>query len=245
VKSELAKLVELQKTDTLIKQLKTAIETVTQRRGAIEQEFEARAFSIREIQQKREAANVARLKIETEMAETKSKIERAERNLKASQNQKQYEAAMRESDVLKKALAELETKETEALATAEEVDKVLAERATEIAGIDAERIETLRKFDAEVEAQSKKFNRETGKRQEVFKTLPKNLASVYDRLIKRSRDGIAVAEVKNGACSACFMKLRPQLAVDVKMTDRLINCEGCSRILYYQAAEASEVAVAK
>jgi predicted nucleic acid-binding Zn-ribbon protein len=57
----------------------------------------------------------------------------------------------------------------------------------------------------------------------------------------RSRDGIAVAEVKNGACSACFMSLRPQMLVELKTTDKLITCESCTRILYIeQKKEQSE-----
>jgi predicted nucleic acid-binding Zn-ribbon protein len=57
----------------------------------------------------------------------------------------------------------------------------------------------------------------------------------------RSRDGIAVAEVKNGACSACFMSLRPQMLVELKTTDKMITCESCTRILYIES-DKSEAA---
>ncbi|HNU07002.1 MAG TPA: C4-type zinc ribbon domain-containing protein, partial [Pyrinomonadaceae bacterium] len=69
-------------------------------------------------------------------------------------------------------------------------------------------------------------------RSSVFNTLPKNLAAVYDRLAQRSRDGIAVAEVVNGSCSACFMSLRPQVQMEVRRGDQIITCESCTRILY-------------
>ena len=49
---------------------------------------------------------------------------------------------------------------------------------------------------------------------------------------QRSRDGIAVAEVVNGSCSACFMSLRPQMSLEVKRGDAIITCESCTRILY-------------
>ncbi|HXG83792.1 MAG TPA: C4-type zinc ribbon domain-containing protein, partial [Pyrinomonadaceae bacterium] len=54
---------------------------------------------------------------------------------------------------------------------------------------------------------------------------------------QRSRDGIAVAEVIKGSCSACFMKLRPQMQVELKTSDRIITCESCTRILYINAPE--------
>ena len=66
----------------------------------------------------------------------------------------------------------------------------------------------------------------------MFATLPERLAAVYNRLAQRSRDGIAVAEVVNGSCSACFMALRPQMLVEVKKGEQIVTCESCTRILY-------------
>jgi hypothetical protein len=61
---------------------------------------------------------------------------------------------------------------------------------------------------------------------------------VYDRLAQRSRDGIAVAEVVNGSCSACYMSLRPQAYLNVKRGDEISLCENCARILYVPKREA-------
>ena len=63
----------------------------------------------------------------------------------------------------------------------------------------------------------------------VIDTVP---ASIYDRLAQRSRDGVAVAEVVGGACSACYMHLRPQVQLNVKKGDEIVVCENCSRIMY-------------
>ena len=66
----------------------------------------------------------------------------------------------------------------------------------------------------------------------LIATLPARLASIYDRLAQRSRDGIAVAEVVNGSCSACDIHLRPQVQLNVKKGDEIITCENCTRIMY-------------
>jgi hypothetical protein len=81
VQSELDKLVELQKTDTNIRRLKSTIESAEQRRASIEQEFEQHASSIREIQGRRDAAQTGRADLEKQIAENKIYIERADRNL--------------------------------------------------------------------------------------------------------------------------------------------------------------------
>ncbi|HLM60226.1 MAG TPA: C4-type zinc ribbon domain-containing protein, partial [Pyrinomonadaceae bacterium] len=171
----------------------------------------------------------------------KTYFERADRNLKHAQNQKEYETAMRESEVLQKQISALETQVLEKMTEIEEVEQVLADRSDEINSLEANRSNALADFDKELAANRKEFEKESAKRHEVFITLPPQMASVYNRLAQRSRDGIAVAEVIGGSCSACFMKLRPQMQVNLKTSDKIITCESCTRILYIAPNDAKAV----
>ncbi len=238
MKLELEKLIDLQKTDTHIRRLKKSIETAEARRASIEQEFEQHAFSIREIQATRDRLQSERAELEKQIAENKTYLERADRNLKHAQNQKEYETAMRETDALQKQVAAFETQIIEKMTGVEEVEKELEGRADEINTLDAKRAEALTAFEAEIAADRTALDEDLKRRNEVFVTLPAQLASVYNRMAQRSRDGIAVAEVVNGSCSACFMSLRPQMQVEVKRGDQIITCESCTRILYMPAAES-------
>lgn len=242
VKAELEKLIDLQKTDTNIRRLKRSIETSEERRASLEKEFDEHAFSIREIQTRRDDLNADRAEHEKQIAENKTYLERSERNLKHAQNQKEYETAMREMDALQKQVSVHELKVVEILSEAEEVEKELESRADEINTLDAKRAEAISKFDAELSANRAELESELAKRKVVFDTLPTQLANVYDRLAQRSRDGIAVAEVVNGSCTACNMSLRPQMNVEVKRSDSIVTCENCSRILYIAAKEAEATA---
>mgnify|MGYP001256870298 FL=1 len=244
MRAELEKLIDLQKTDTNIRRLKQQIETAETRRADIEQEFEQHAFSIREIQGKRDKLNTERANLEKQIAENKTYLERADRNLKHAQNQKEYETAMRETDALQKQIAAFETQIVEKMTTLEEVEKELEERAEEINSIDAKRDVALKEFEKELNAGKKEFEADTKKREEVFVTLPAKLAAIYNRMAQRSRDGIAVAAVINGSCSACFMSLRPQMQVEVKRGDQIITCESCTRILYTPSKEETNEAAA-
>ena len=236
MKAELEKLIDLQRTDTNIRRLKKSIETAEERRASIEQEFEQHAFSIREIQARRDAFQTQRADLDKQVAENKTYLERANRNLKHAQNQKEYETAMRETDALQKQIAAFETQIIEKMTGIEEVEKELESRAEEINTLDAKRAEALAAFDAELARDRAELDEELKRRNDVFVTLPTQLAAVYNRLAQRSRDGIAVAEVVNGSCSACFMSLRPQMQVEVKRGDQIITCESCTRILFIASA---------
>jgi len=230
--AELDKLIELQTTDTNLRKLKKSLETAIQRRAEIEQEFEQHAFSIREIQNKRDTLQAKRADLEKQIAENKTYLERADRNLKHAQNQKEYETAMRETDALQKQITAFETTIVEILEEVEGVEKELEERAEEISTLDTKRDAALAEFDKSMSADKKEFDKETTHRAAAFATLPARLASIYDRLSQRSRDGIAVAEVVNGSCSACNIQLRPQVQLNVKKGDEIITCENCTRIMY-------------
>ncbi len=238
--TELDKLIDLQKTDTNIRQLKKLIETAETRRAEIEQEFEQHAFSIREVQSKLESLKSERAELEKQIADNKTYLERSDRNLKHSQNQKEYETAMRETDALQKQINAFETQIVEKMEEVEQLEKSLEERSEEINTLDGKRDEALKAFDAELKANRKEFDSLSEKRKKVFVTLPERLANIYDRMAQRSRDGIAVAEVVNGSCSACFMSLRPQMMLEVKKSDQIITCESCTRILYLQPKLESE-----
>jgi len=239
---DLDKLIELQETDTNLRRLKKIIESAEAGRAAIEQEFEQHAFSIREIQNRRDSINEKRSGLEREIADNRTYLERAERNLKHAQNQKEYETAMREVDALQKAIGQAETSIVELMEEGEGVEKELSERADEISNLDGRREAALSEFDTALEADKQEFETETKHRAEAFATLPERLAAVYDRLAQRSRDGVAVAEVINGSCNACFISLRPQVLVDVRRGNEIITCENCSRILFVRAASSEATA---
>ena len=236
--AELDKLIELQTTDTNLRRLKKQLETADTRRAEIEQEFEQHASSIREIQGRRDSINTRRADLEKQIAENKTYLERAERNLKHAQNQKEYETAMRETDALQKQIAAFETQIVEGMDEIEGVEKELEERAEEINTLDSKRDAALKEFDEELKKARSEFESETKRRESLFVTLPDRLASVYNRMAQRSRDGIAVAEVVNGSCSACYMSLRPQVQLEVKRGDQIITCENCTRIMYIRKREA-------
>ncbi len=236
--SELRNLVELQKTDTRIRVLKEDIESIDERRAKLEEEFEKHASSIREIQQNRDDAQSKRTELDAEIAEAKNKLERANRNLKSAADQKQYEAAMREVDTLERQISKFETSILENMESSDAATKVLEERSDEVENLESDWKKKQEKFNSEFTKDKKELKKLESERGNVLGKVTPRLAAVYDRLIARSRDGIAVAEVIDDACSSCFMKLRKQMLVDLKTTDEVMTCESCTRILYLPEEEA-------
>ena len=239
MKAELQKLVALQNLDTSIRKLEKDLEAIPERRAEIEGEFDQRAFEIRALETRRDEAKHARARLENEVVEQRGRVERAERNLMSSKKQDEYTAAIREADAARKLISTLETQILEQMEILEQAEAALTERAGEIASLNSDRELRLKSFDDETQVQSEQLKVARTERDQLFVNLPKSLSGLYTRISTRIRDGIAVAEARNGACTACFMALRPQIMAEVRRGGELITCDNCNRILYYVASDST------
>jgi uncharacterized protein len=239
VKAELQQLVALQTLDTNIRRLQAELKAVPQKRAAIEKEFDQRAFEIRALENRRDEARHTRARLDTEVAEQRVRAERAERNLMSSKKQDEYTAAIREADAARKQISALETQTLEQMEILDQTEAALNERVSEIATLNSDREARLKAFDDETRSQSAQLESDRNERERLFNSLPKSMSTLYKRISARIRDGVAVAEARNGACMACFMSLRPQAMAEVRRGEEVITCDNCNRILYYAPAESA------
>ena len=233
MKAELAQLIALQNADHNIRTLQAEIESIPQRRAEIEKEFDQRAFEIRAMEEKRDAAFHERARLEKEIFEQKQRAERADRNLMAAKKPDEYTAAIREADAARKQISALETQVLEQMEVFDGAEKELAERAPEVEKLRGEMEASFKAFDEQAKAQQQLLETARAEHERLLRELPKATSVLYNRISARIRDGIALAEARNGACMACYMSLRPQVMADVRRGEEIITCDNCNRILYY------------
>jgi predicted nucleic acid-binding Zn-ribbon protein len=239
VKAELAQLIALQNADTNIRRLQAEIESIPERRAEIETEFDQRAFEIRALEERRDNARHERTRLEAETFEQKQRAERADRNLMSAKKTDEYTAAIREADAARKQMSAFETQILEQMEIVEQAEKELAERAPEVEKLGADMAERFKGFDEQARIQQQELDTARTERERLLNELPKPMSALYKRISARIRDGVAMAEARNGACTACYMALRPQIMSEVRRGAEVITCDNCNRILYYVPANAA------
>jgi predicted nucleic acid-binding Zn-ribbon protein len=240
VKAELSQLIDLQNADTNIRTLQAEIESIPRRRAEIEKEFDQRAFEIRALEEKRDAAFHERARVEKEIFEQKQRAERADRNLMSAKKPDEYTAAIREADAARKQISALETQVLEQMEVFDTAEKELGERAPEVDKLRGEMEASFKAFEEQAKLQQQQLEAARAEHERLLRDLPKSTSTLYKRISARIRDGIALAEARNGACTACYMSLRPQVMADVRRGDEIITCDNCNRILYYAPKKAAE-----
>lgn len=71
-----------------------------------------------------------------------------------------------------------------------------------------------------------------GERTGLIKSLAPDALHVFE-LVSKRRNGVAMAEAKDGICTICHVRLRPQVFNTVLKNEAVIQCDHCQRILYF------------
>jgi predicted nucleic acid-binding Zn-ribbon protein len=86
-------------------------------------------------------------------------------------------------------------------------------------------------LDAEAGTLQAAADRQSAARRDLAKQLSPEALRLFEH-VSRQRKGLAVAEARDGICTVCHVRLRPQVYNEVRRAEALIQCESCLRILY-------------
>jgi predicted nucleic acid-binding Zn-ribbon protein len=78
-----------------------------------------------------------------------------------------------------------------------------------------------------------------GQRAAIVAAIDKRVLAIYETAAAK-RQGIAVAEARDGGCLVCHVRMRPQMFNEVRRNEAIVQCENCQRILYFVPAAAPQ-----
>ena len=86
---------------------------------------------------------------------------------------------------------------------------------------------------------AKRLDKLSADRSAIIAAIDKQVLGTYELAAAR-RQGIAVAEAKDGICTICHVRLRPQVFNTVRRNDSITQCDSCQRILYFASKQATQ-----
>lgn len=227
---ELESLLELQRQDTMLIDVLRRRDEVPKRREALESAVTQARAALEQAKRDLDQARLSRRTLEKEVESFQAEAGKLERQLHDVKTNKEYQAILHEIEGVKAKRSDQETRilesfdreETLAAAVKAAERRVQEEESRLKQGQDA-----LAKEAADLE---QRVHSLTQDRDAVKPRVPAPLRSRYDRLLG-ARDGIAVTEIKKGACGACFKALTPHAMQEARRGDTVQTCEACGRIV--------------
>jgi len=238
LKNQLALLEQLQQIDLQIDRYQSDLD-----RFPLEVQEIARQLVVlrREISEAKERADVLEKdlrKKEQDLAVEQEKIKRSERRLLGIKNQKEYNALSREVKLGKKVVGELEDLSLASMTELESLKRTTDRKETEYQQFEKSLLEKKAEAEAVMKEATNALVDLISKREEISQAIDRDFLKRY-QTVKKVR-GNAIAEIRNGICTACHMAIPPQLNIRVLKQEEMIICPTCHRILYVKPENLPE-----
>ena len=236
---DLKRAIELQAVDRQIAQLSAEIAYLPRHIQQIENKLAGAQHQLESDRQTLADSQRDRRRLEGEIPLPQQKISKYKDQIYEVKTNEQYKALQQEIGFAEGEIRKIEDAILERMIAAEELEARVRQAEEQLAGerkaVEKEKAETSARTQADEEALAELRRR----REEYCRQISPEVLSSYDTLL-RHRKGVAVAEVRDGTCCECNVRLRPQAYQEVRTSDQIQRCENCGRILYYVAPRESQ-----
>jgi predicted nucleic acid-binding Zn-ribbon protein len=228
---DLERLIRLQHAESELRRVDAGL-------GAIPQQKETLAARVAEERARLDASRnglaetqKARRQLEAELQDLEGKRSKYKGQLMDVKTNKEYSAMLHEIEAVEREIRSREDRILEEMERAENLAAEVKQEERAFKEVETRHDEEVRSLDERAATLTRERERSAAERDAVAATLSEEALTLFNR-VARLR-GAAVAEARDGMCQLCHMVLRPQMYVDLKRNEEVVQCPACSRILYY------------
>jgi uncharacterized protein len=232
--ADLEKLISLQNADREIERLNEEIAALPRRVAAIEAKLAEERSAVEKAKTAIKNNDTSRRKLEVDIQALQQKISKyREQSLDVKTND-QYKALLHEIEFAEREIRSAEDKILDTMADSEEREKELKALESELkeASVEIEKEKAIAR--QRTEEDEKELATWQAQRQQLRSGISPEVLNHYDRVKKVRRT--AIAEARDQKCSACNVMLRPQTYDEIRSNEKIIVCDSCSRVLFYDPA---------
>jgi predicted nucleic acid-binding Zn-ribbon protein len=230
---DLERLIQLQNLESAIEEARRRVAAHPQRVQDADTRLSQAKGIVDDAKQRLKASQELRREQEKDAATFQTRLSKFKDQLSAVKTNREYQAMQVEIETAQKELGIVEEKVLERMM---EADALAAEikKAEQALAVQQKEVEAEKKAMAEELATVETaLSQATEQRATVIAAMEPRLVALFDQ-VARARKGIAICiATRDGLCSACHVRLRPQVFQEVRRNDAIIQCFSCNRILYY------------
>jgi len=229
---DLVTAIRLQDLDSRIHDLQHEVASLPRHIAAIEKTLESHIRRVEADKAALAANQRERKQLDADIQTHEQKISKLRDQMLQAKTNEQYTAFKHEIDYGEAEIRKCEDKILDRMAASEPLEQSL-KKAQAALEQEKRQVESESKSARERTAEDKRQLEDLKKRRaEAVAAMTPAVYREYEH-IRRGRKGIAVAEALDGRCSACNMALRLQFFQDLRLSDQVMYCESCGRILFY------------
>ena len=229
---DLEHLIHLQELDLAAERHRRREIDIPQLQSALDARLAARSAAVDGVKTRIAGSQTARREVDRDLAAVQSRLSKFKNQLMEVKTNKEYQAMQKEMSVAEQEISDLETRLLERM---EEADSLAVELKTAQAALAAEQAEITRERQAlenERGTVADDLKRLSEERAMTAALVSADALALFERLA-HNRRGLAMAEARDGLCTVCHVRLRPQVFNEARRNAGIVQCDSCTRILYF------------
>lgn len=236
---DIERLIALQQIDSAAQDAERRLASEPERLHELEATLETSRQRLAAAKERAAENLTARRLIEKDVAMHQGRLSKFREQGMAVKTNQEYHAIQHEIAFAQTEIRTLEDKILELMIEADEF-AMAAKRAESQLAADLKTAEIDKKaMTAEHAELERLVERLRSGRVGVIGTLDPQVLATFDALARR-KQGVAMAEARDGVCTICHVRLRPQIYNTVLRNDQIVQCDNCLRILFSLPRPAPE-----
>ena len=228
----LSPLIELQKLDLRIGEIKDQRRKIPERLQAVDVPLQEARQLHQQTSASVETLVKERRSHEQDLDAHEAHTEKMKSRLSELKSNKEYQSHLFEIEVANKKRGDIEEKILLCMEKVEQLQQTAKDAQEKLSAIEKTFTREKQALDELERTLSTELADLETQQQARSAHVEKGLLSRYNS-IKASRKDHALAEIKEGICSGCRLQLPPQLISEVKRAEGLHTCPYCRRMLYW------------
>lgn len=233
--ADLERLIALQHLDSSILDAERQLADEPTRLSALDVRMDDARQKVAAAKERAAANQALRREIDKDISLHQGRLSKFRDQAMAVKTNQEYHAIQHEMAFAQTEIKKHEDRMLEQMMDADDIAAALKGAEGQLASTQQAVNSEKRDIAAEHEQLRKQLDDLKERRQALVSSISPDTLAVFD-LVARRRNGVAVAEARDGICTVCHVRLRPQVFNNVRRNEAVIQCDSCQRILYFVPA---------
>jgi uncharacterized protein len=235
--ANLTRLIRLQQLETAADEARRKIAGHPARAQALDDRLQSARDELASIKARLATAADKRRAEEKEVTGVQTRLAKYKDQLLEVKTNREYTAMLHEIDAAQNDIRAREDRILEVMMESDELNAGIKKSEAELKVAEREVAAERAVIETEQAGLQAEIDRTTAEREKLVADIDRHVLAIFETTAK-GRKGVAVAEAKDGLCTICHVRLRPQVFNEVRKNESIIQCDSCRRILYF--ADSSE-----
>jgi predicted nucleic acid-binding Zn-ribbon protein len=230
--ADLERLIALQRLDSAAHDAERRLADEPLREQALDARLEAARQAVTTAKERLAENQSARRAIEKDVALHQGRLSKFREQAMAVKTNQEYHAIQHEIAFAQTEIKTLEDKVLEGMLEADDLTGEVKRAEAALAAEQKASEQDKRAIAAERIEMQAIVERVRHERSSLVAAMTPQVLATFERVSQR-RNGVAMAPARDGVCTICHVRLRPQVFNTVLKNEQILQCDHCNRILYF------------